>query len=337
MVEGIGKRPDMPIQGGMNPGNIGGATGEKAAGMKELKNDKGLTETQLAKTNSLFGAGAPDLEKPSGATANTKDVADQIINALGQLNSADSGKGLFVLFQILQMLQEALNKMQQSMQVMRQAETNVAIAQIESEAQTMKDAAEFGLVLGIISGIVQIGASAFSMYSGFKGVTNTLKAKATGEQLKTAQTDMATLKTELGTQKTEMGTLKTEMGTLKSELTTLQGAEAPDANAIAAKQTEINTKQAEITTKQQAIDTKQGEIADKQFEMMGMKTKMDMQLSTAQSESNKGQAIGQFIGAIGGFAKTIGDGIASSKQADAKRIEGQIKQMEEGASKTADL
>ena len=34
MVEGIGKRPDMSIQGGMNPGNIGGATGEKAAGMK---------------------------------------------------------------------------------------------------------------------------------------------------------------------------------------------------------------------------------------------------------------------------------------------------------------
>jgi iron complex transport system substrate-binding protein len=67
------------------------------------------------------------------------------------------------------------------------------------------------------------------MYSGFKGVTNTLKAKATGEQLKTAQTDMAALKTELGTQKTEMGTLKTEMGTLKSELSTLQGAEAPDA------------------------------------------------------------------------------------------------------------
>ena len=37
MVEGIGKRPDMPIQGGMNPGNIGGATGETAAGMKDLR------------------------------------------------------------------------------------------------------------------------------------------------------------------------------------------------------------------------------------------------------------------------------------------------------------
>jgi hypothetical protein len=283
MVEGIGNKP---IQGnfGNTQGIDGGTT--NVGGTKETKETKGaglhgqLKTEMVQKMQSTMGSSAPQLTPPTGKT-NGGEIANSILNALGSLSTEEPGKGLFVLFQMLVLLQKALNEMQQSTQLMRQAETNIAIANIQAEADSMSSAASFAMWLGIISGIVQIGASAFSMVSGFKGVANTAKAKATGEQLKTAQAEMAQLK----------------------------AAEQPNIQDIEAKQ----------------------------MEMTGLKTKMDMQLSTAQSYSNRGQAIGQFIGAFAGVAKAIGDGIAGGKQADAKRIEAQTKMMEAEASKTADL
>ena len=283
MVDGIG---NQPIQGGFR--NTQGIDGGAATvgGTKETKETRGPglhgkfeTET-VPKMRNIMGTNAPQLTPPDSKTSTT-GVAGSILNTIGSLSTDDAGKGLFVLYQLLVLLQKALNEMQQSTQLMRQAETNVAIANIQSEADTMQDAARFGLWMGVISGIVQIGASAFSMVSGFKGVANTNKAKATGEQLKTAQ----------------------------AQMTELQAAEHPNADQIKAKQ----------------------------MEMTGLKTKMDMQLSTAQSYSNRGQAIGQFIGSFAQFFKAIGDGVAGGKQADAKRIEAQTKMMEEEAAKTADL
>ena len=115
-----------------------------------------------------------------------------ILNALGNLSNDDPSKGLFILYQLLALLQRALNEMQQSMQVMRQAETNVAIANIQAEADTISSSAQWSLRLGIASGLVQMGASAFSIYGGIRGVSQTMKAKSTGEQLKTAQAELAT-------------------------------------------------------------------------------------------------------------------------------------------------
>ena len=283
MVDRIG---NTPIQGGF--GNTQGIDGGAATvgGTKETKETKGaglhgqlMTET-VGKQNGVTGSTAPQLTPPTGKT-NAGEIANSILNTLGSLSTEEPGKGLFVLYQLLVLLQKALNEMQQSTQLMRQAETNIAIANIQSEADSMSSAASFAMWLGIISGIVQIGASAFSMVSGFRGVTNTAKAKATGEQLKTAQAEMAQLK----------------------------AAEQPNLQ----------------------------EIEAKQMQMTGLKIKMDMQLSSAQSISNRGQAIGQFIGAFAGVAKALGDGIAGGKQADAKRIEAQTKMMEAEASKTADL
>ena len=282
MVEGIGNKP---IQGGYgSTPNIDG--GAHVGGTQETKETQGpglhgqLKTEMVPKMRNIMGTNAPQLTPPDSKTSTT-GVAGSILNTIGSLSTDDAGKGLFVLYQLLVLLQKALNEMQQSTQLMRQAETNVAIANIQSEADTMQDAARFGLWMGVISGIVQIGASAFSMVSGFKGVANTNKAKATGEQLKTAQ----------------------------AQMTELQAAEHPNADQIKAKQ----------------------------MEMTGLKTKMDMQLSTAQSYSNRGQAIGQFIGSFAQFFKAIGDGVAGGKQADAKRIEAQTKMMEEEAAKTADL
>ena len=351
MVEGIGNKVHTPILGNADLGGVGGAdkTGMKG-NVQDPKNDKGLTETQQAKTNSILGGSTPEIDKPNGKS-NTKEIADQLINTLGKLDSADMGKGLFVLLQVIQLLQKAMNEMQQSMQVMRQAETNLAIANIEAEAETMESAATFGLWMGVISSVVQIGASTGSMISGFKGVTNTMKAKASGEQLKTAQTEMTTLKTDLGTYKTEMGNLNTEMenlntqlGELNTQMTELRAANPPNPEAIAAKQQqidakqgEINTKQGQIDAKQTQIDNKQNEIAAKQMEMMGLKAKMDMQLSTAQAKSNKAQAISQFVGSFAGLAKAIGDGVTGGMQADAKRIEAQIKQVEASVEQTGKI
>ena len=351
MVEGIGNKAHTPILGNADLGGVGGAdkTGMKG-NVQDPKNDKGLTETQQTKTSSILGGSTPEIDKPNGKN-NTKEIADQLINTLGKLDSADMGKGLFVLLQVIQLLQKAMNEMQQSMQVMRQAETNLAIANIEAEAETMESAATFGLWMGVISSVVQIGASAGSMISGFKGVTNTMKAKASGEQLKTAQENMTTLKTELGTYKTEMGNLKTElrdlntqMGELNTQMTELRAANPPNPEAIAAKQGEINTKQGqidgkqgEINAKQTQIDGKEAEIDAQQMVMMGLKAKMDMQLSTAQSRANKGQAISQFVGSFAGLAKAIGDGVTGGMQADAKRIEAQIKQVEASVEQTGKI
>lgn len=351
MVEGIGNKVHTPILGNADLGGVGGAdkTGMKG-NVQDLKNDKGLTETQQTKTSSILGGSTPEIDKPNGKN-NTKEIADQLINTLGKLDSADMGKGLFVLLQVIQLLQKAMNEMQQSMQVMRQAETNLAIANIEAEAETMESAATFGLWMGVISSVVQIGASTGSMISGFKGVTNTMKAKASGEQLKTAQENMTTLKTDLGMYKTEMGNLKTEMenlntqmGELNTQMTELRAANPPNQEAIAAKQGEIDAKQGQINTKQDQIDAKQTQIDNKQAEidaqqmvMMGLKAKMDMQLSTAQAQSNKAQGISQFVGSFAGLAKAIGDGITGGMQADAKRIEAQIKQVEASVEQTGKI
>ncbi|MBO7620350.1 MAG: type III secretion system translocon subunit SctB [Victivallales bacterium] len=357
MVEGIGNHRIIPGGSGTPPKDIRGGTGVGGAKeTTEAQETKGAgllgqlkTET-VGKKEGVTGSTAPQLTAPAGNYKAT-ETANNILNTLGKLDSADMGKGLFVLLQILQLLQKAMNEMQQSMQVMRQAETNLAIANIEAEAENMESAATFGLWMGVISSVVQIGASAGSMISGFKGVTNTMKAKATGEQLKTAQTEMTTLKENMGTFKTEMRNLNTEMGTLKNdmaalktELATLQGAEAPNQELIAAKQqqitnkqTDINAKQQQIDGKQQQIDEKQAEIDMKQMEMMGLKAKMDMQLSTAQSQANKGQGISQFVGSFAGLAKAIGDGITGGMQADAKRIEAQLKQVEASAEQTGKI
>ena len=71
--------------------------------------------------------------------------------------------------------------------------------------------------------------------------------------------------------------------------------------------------------------------------MMGLKAKMDMQLSTAQAQSNKSQGISQFVGSFAGLAKAIGDGITGSMQSDAKRIEAQLKQVEASAEQTGKI
>ena len=285
MVEGIGNKP---IQGGFsNTQGIDGGTnvgGTKET--KETKETKGtglrgqlMTET-VEKKNGATVSTAPQLTPPAG-NYNAAETANSILNALGNLSNDDPSKGLFILYQLLALLQKALNEMQQSMQVMRQAETNVAIAIIQAEADTISSSAQWSLWLGIASGLVQMGASAFSIYGGFKGVSQTMKAKSTGEQLKTAQAELATLK----------------------------AADAPDANAIAAKQ----------------------------LEMTGLKTKMDIHLSTANSISTKHQAIGQGVGSVAQFTKAGADGVAGAKQADAKRIEAQTKTMEATANEVADL
>ena len=215
MVEGIGNKP---IQGGFsNTQGIDGGTnvgGTKET--KETKETKGtglrgqlMTET-VEKKNGATGSTTPQLTPPAG-NYNAAETANSILNVLGNLSNDDPSKGLFILYQLLALLQRALNEMQQSMQVMRQAETNVAIANIQAEADTISSSAQWSLWLGIASGLVQMGASAFSIYGGFKGVSQTMKAKSTGEQLKTAQANLATLK----------------------------AADAPDANAIAAKQLEM--------------------------------------------------------------------------------------------------
>ena len=351
MVEGIGNKVHTPILGNADLGGVGGAdkTGMKG-NVQDPKNDKGLTETQQTRTSSILGGNTPEIDKPNGKN-NTKEIADQLINTLGKLDSADMGKGLFVLLQVIQLLQKAMNEMQQSMQVMRQAETNLAIANIEAEAETMESAATFGLWMGVISSVIQIGASTGSMISGFKGFSNTMKAKATGEQLKTAQTEMEGLKTEMEGFKTEMGNLKTElrdlntqMGELNTQMTELRAANPPNPEAIAAKQGEIdakqgeiNTKQGQIDAKQTQIDNKQAEIDAKQLQMTGLKIKMDIQLGTAQSQSNRGQAISQFVGSFAGLAKAIGDGVTGGMQADAKRIEAQIKQVEASVEQTGKI
>ena len=285
MVEGIGNKP---IQGGFsNTQGIDGGTnvgGTKET--KETKETKGtglrgqlMTET-VEKKNGATVSTTPQLTPPAG-NYNAAETANSILNALGNLSNDDPSKGLFILYQLLALLQKALNEMQQSMQVMRQAETNVAIANIQAEADTISSSAQWSLWLGIASGLVQMGASAFSIYGGFKGVSQTMKAKSTGEQLKTAQAELATLK----------------------------AADAPDANAIAAKQ----------------------------LEMTGLKTKMDIHLSTANSISTKHQAIGQGVGSVAQFTKAGADGVAGAKQADAKRIEAQTKTMEATANEVADL
>ena len=282
MVEGIGNKP---IQGGFsNTQGIDGGT--NVGGTKETKETKGtglrgqlMTET-VEKKNGATVSTAPQLTPPAG-NYNAAETANSILNVLGNLSNDDPSKGLFILYQLLALLQRALNEMQQSMQVMRQAETNVAIANIQAEADTISSSAQWSLWLGIASGLVQMGASAFSIYGGFKGVSQTMKAKSTGEQLKTAQAELATLK----------------------------AADAPDANAIAAKQ----------------------------LEMTGLKTKMDIHLSTANSISTKHQAIGQGVGSVAQFTKAGADGVAGAKQADAKRIEAQTKTMEATANEVADL
>ena len=168
MVEGIGNKP---IQGSF--GNTQGIDGGTNVGgtkeTKETKETKGtglrgqlMTET-VEKKNGATVSTTPQLTPPAG-NYNAAETANSILNALGNLSNDDPSKGLFILYQLLALLQRALNEMQQSMQVMRQAETNLAIANIEAEAETMESAATFGLWMGVISSVVQIGASAGSLH-----------------------------------------------------------------------------------------------------------------------------------------------------------------------------
>ena len=282
MVEGIGNKP---ILGGYSAGGIGEGAPANGAERTEKTHKNGL-DTQLqtseakGKDTLAVGGSTPQLDAPN-STDSTQEIADSIVNTLGKLSSADSGKGLFILFQLLVLLQDAMNKMQESMQIMRQAETNVAIANIQAEADSMESAATFAMWLGIISSAVQIAGSAFSMAGGIKGVTSASKGMQTGNQMKTAQ----------------------------QELTALKTAENPDQVAIETKQMEYN----------------------------GLKAKLDITTANGQARAARVQAIGQFIGSFGQFFKAIGDGISGAQQADAKRTEAQIKQMEESANKTADL
>ena len=284
MVEGIGHKPTI---GGY--GSTGGVGGDQNVSQTQGKphpqgtrfNDQFKTE-RFSKIESTSGAGnTPQIDFPTVGSSNTQEIADSIIDKLGKLSTDDAGKGLFVLYKLLTLLQEAMNEMQKSMQVMRQAETNVVIANIESEANEMEDAAKFGLWMGVISGIVQIGASAFSMAGGIKGAASAGKGLQTGHQMKVTQQELTAMK----------------------------------ANPQA----------------------KQADIEIKQLEYGGLKAKLDITTNAAQTRAARVQSIGQFIGSFAQFFKAIGDGISGIKQADAKRIEGQIKQMEEDASKTADL
>ncbi len=356
MVEGIGHH--QPNIGGY--GSTGGVDGQQNVGRAQGGQETGRTglNSQLQTENvsknqsTQRSSNNPQLDPPvTGSSNNTREITDGIINKLGKLSADDAGKGLFVLYKLLMLLQAAMNEMQKSMQVMRQAETNVVIANIQAEANEMEDAAKFGLWMGVISGIVQVGASAFSMAGGIKGVTSASKGIQTGNQMKAAQQDIATMKTELGTMKTELGTMKTElgtmktdMGTLKTELRGLEAAQPPNEEAIAAKQGEITQKQTDIDAKQGEIDTKQADIDKKeeailkrQMDMGGYKAKLEIVSADARARTDRIQSIGQFIGSFAQFFKAIGDGIAGIKQADAKRVEGQMKQMEEDANKTNDL
>ena len=356
MVEGIGHH--QPNIGGY--GSTGGVDGQQNVGRAQGGQETGRTglnsqlqTDKVSKNQSTQNSSNnPQLDPPvTGSSNNTREITDGIINKLGKLSTDDAGKGLFVLYKLLMLLQAAMNEMQKSMQVMRQAETNVVIANIQAEANEMEDAAKFGLWMGVISGIIQVGASAFSMAGGIKGVTSASKGIQTGNQMKAAQqdittmkTELGTMKTELGTMKTELGTLKTDMGTLKTELRGLEAAQPPNEQAIAAKQGEITQKQTDIDAKQGEIDTKQADIDKKeeailkrQMDMGGYKAKLEIVSADARARTDRIQSIGQFIGSFAQFFKSIGDGIAGIKQADSKRIEGQIKQMEEDANKTNDL
>ena len=283
MVESL---RNNPIPNGYNTGGVGGGGNVNGAQNTQETERSGLndqlkTEKVNKKQNPQVTSKGPQLDPPAGGSNNTQEIADSIITKLGKLTTDDAGKGLFVLYQLLVLLQKAMNEMQKSMQVMRQAETNVVIANIEAEANEMESAAKFGLWMGVISGIVQIGASAFSMAGGIKGAMSANKGTKMDTQIKSAQ----------------------------QELNTLKAAPEPDAAAIKAKQAEIKSMQ-----KAQGILMKAGE-----------------------ARAGRVQSIGQFIGSFAQFFKAIGDGMAGIKQADAKRIEGQMKQMEEDANKTNDL
>ncbi len=283
MVEGI--RNNSPIPGGYGNidggGNVNGAQGTQKTESSGL-NGQLTTTGKVSKNRSTMNtSNGPQLDPPAGGSNNTTEVASSIINKLGKLSTDDPGKGLFVLYKLLVLLQQAMNEMQKSMQVMRQAETNVVIANIEAEANEMEDAARFGMIMGIISGIVQIGASAVSMAGGIKSAMSANKAMKMDTDIKGAQ----------------------------QGLNELKAAPEPDAAAIKAKK---------------------AEIAD-------MQRSQGILMKVGEARASRVQSIGQFVGSFAQFFKAIGDGIAGMKQADAKRIEGQIKQMEEDANKTNDL
>ena len=281
MVEGI--RNNSPIPGGY--GNIDGGGNVNGAQRTQETERSGLngqvTTGRVSKNQTIQTSNGPQLDPPAGGSNNTQEIADSIINKLGKLSTDDAGKGLFVLYKLLMLLQDAMNEMQKSMQVMRQAETNVVIANIEAEANEMEDAARFGMIMGIISGIVQIGASAVSMAGGIKSAMSANKAMKMDTDIKGAQ----------------------------QGLNELKAAPEPDAAAIKAKK---------------------AEIAD-------MQRSQGILMKVGEARASRVQSIGQFVGSFAQFFKAIGDGIAGMKQADAKRIEGQMKQMEEDANKTNDL
>ena len=138
MVESIRK----PIPNGYNTGSVsGGGNVNGAQNTQETErsglNDQLKTEKVNKKQTSQVTSKGPQLDPPAGGSNNTQEIADSIINKLGKLTTDDAGKGLFVLYQLLVLLQKAMNEMQKSMQVMRQAETNVVIANIEAEANEM--------------------------------------------------------------------------------------------------------------------------------------------------------------------------------------------------------
>ena len=283
MVQSIGKNPHQmggtPITGGVSTGQTKEV---KGSGGLQLDEQPAGFQAVSKKKLALVGGASPELETPTTTSSGNDmvETANSIRNVLGSLSS-DGSKGYFVLLQILMLLQDAVNEMQQTMQVMRQAETNIAIANIEAEAATMESAAKFGMVLGIISSAVQIAGSAFSMAGGIKAAASSTKTLQTGNQMKTTQQELTALKAN------------------------------PDA--------------------------KPADIEAKQMQYNGLRAKLDITTNVGQTRAARVQAIGQFIGSFASLAKTFGDGMAGLKQADAKRIEGQVKLMDEQAAKTGEL
>ncbi len=281
MVQGIGNKPDLSVFSGLTGGVQDGGSISKTKETTAKDGLRGLFSNEVVRKGaSALTNGTPELENPTSKDSST-EIASEILSKLSKLTTADSGKGFYILIAILQLLQKAMNEMQKSMQVMRQAETNIAIANIEAEAAEMESAAKFAMWLGIASSAIQITGAAFSMAGGIKGVTSAAKGIETGKQMKATQQELTTLKAN---------------------------PEAPKAD-----------------------------IEVKQMEYAGLKAKLDITTADGQARAARVQAVGQFIGSFAQLAKGIGDGVAGTMQSDAKRIEAQAKQMEESATKTADL
>lgn len=199
MVEGIGHKSLIGGHG-IIPGLEGGVTTNSAretTGTQRTEPHGNLETEKVQKAQKATETDIPQLPPPDIKTSTT-GVADSIVSTIGNPSINDSSKGLFVLYQLLVLLQKAMNEMQQSTQLMRQAQTNVAIANIQAQADEMESSARFALVFGIVSAAIQIGSSAISMGMGIKSAASTAKGMKINNDLKTANSDLKAMQAKKG-------------------------------------------------------------------------------------------------------------------------------------------